>query len=111
MSKYSRSGGKFTGNHTTLTPATSLIADIVKKCEHVTKISPGFLKMGLKPIRGQRRVKIIDEPGRILLAVRDNASQQELHVYSNNHQEAKLAIARGVRNAGFGVSFEDRTKL
>ncbi len=109
MSKYSRLGGKFTGNHTTLTPAASLIADIAARCKHVTKISPGFLKMGLRPVRGQRRVKIIDEPGRILLAVRDNASMQELHVYSNNHQKAKLAIARGVRNAGLGVSFEDRT--
>lgn len=106
--KHTRSGGKFSGNHTTLTPAACLIADVAAKCSAVDKISPGFLKAGLKSVNGQRRVKIIDLGTCILLAVRDNASQQEVHVYANDHQAAKLAIARGARNAGLHISFENR---
>ena len=54
---------------------------------------------------GQRRVKITDEGSAILLSIRDNASNQEVRVYADNNQEAKLAIARGVRNAGMRLSF------
>lgn len=103
--KYSRSGGKFSGNHTTLTPAASLVADIAHACESVTKISPGFLKAGLKSVGGKRRVKITDDGSRLLLSVRDNTSQQEVHIYARDMQSAKLAIARGVRDAGLSVSF------
>ncbi len=106
--KYTRSGGKFSGNHTTLTPAACLVADVADKCQAVYRISPGFLKAGLKSVNGQRRVKIIDLGTCILLAVRDNASQQEVYVYADNAQAAKLAIAKGARNAGLNISFENR---
>jgi hypothetical protein len=105
MSKHSRSGGKFTGNHTTLIPAATVVCDIANACLFVTKITPGFIKAGLKSVNGQRRVKITDKEGAILLSVRDNTSQQEVFVYSSNMQVAKLAIARGVRNAGMHLSF------
>ena len=103
--KYSRSGEKFSGNHTTLTPAACLVADIAHACESVTKISPGFLKAGLKSVSGQRRVKITGHDGYILLSIRDNTSCQEVHVYTSNIQTAMLAIARGARNIGLSISF------
>lgn len=61
--KYSRSGGKYTGNHTTLSPLAATVCDIANKCDVVTKISPGFLKAGLRSVNGQRRVKITDKNG------------------------------------------------
>lgn len=107
--KYSRSGGKFSGNHTTLSPAACLVADIAASCPHVYRISPGYLKAGLRAANGQRRVKIIDQSNCILLAVRDNASQQELHVYANPRQAAKLAIAKGARTAGLHIAFQSHS--
>lgn len=103
--KYSRSGGKFSGNHTTLSPAACLVADIAHMCSAVTKISPGFLKAGLKSVNGQKRVKITDDGSQLLLAVRDNTSHQEVHVYTNDMQTAKLAVAQGARTAGLHISF------
>ena len=103
--KDTRSGGKYSGNHTTLTPAAALVCDIAHDCPFVTRISPGFLKAGLKSANGNRRVKITEDGGQILLSVRDNASHQEVHVYATNMWAAKLAIARGARNANLAISF------
>ena len=103
--KYSRSGGKFTGNHTTLIPAACTVADIAQDCPSVTKISPGFIKAGLKSVNGMRRVKITDDRLCILLSVRDNTSHQELRIYVTDMQAAKLTIAQGARNAGLNISF------
>ena len=103
--KDSRSGGKFSGNHTTLIPAAAIVADIAHACPFVTKISPGFIKAGLRSVAGQRRVKITDDGASILLSVRDNTSHQEIHVYSNDIQATKLAIAKGARNAGLRIAF------
>lgn len=106
--KNARSSGKFTGNHTSLTAAASLVSDIAAKCESVYKISPGFLKAGLKSVRGKRRVKIINKGSCLLLAIRDNISQQEVHVYASDTHAAASAIADGAREAGLLVTFEDR---
>ncbi len=106
MSKYSRSGGKYTGNHTTLIPLATITCDIANSIPEVTKITPGFIKAGLKSVSGQRRVKIIDEHKHcIYLSVRDNNSHQEVRVYVTDIQEARTAIARGLRNAGIGIRF------
>lgn len=85
MSKYSRLGGKFTGNHTTLIPAATIICDIADACPVVTKISPGFIKAGLKSVNGQRRVKITERDGAILLSIRDNTSHQEVLIAHKKH--------------------------
>lgn len=97
MSKHSRSGGKFTGNHTTLIPVAAIICDIADACPSVTKITPSFIKAGLNSVNGQRRVKITEKDGAILLSIRDNASHQEVYVYAKDKQAAKLAIAREIR--------------
>ncbi len=105
MSKDSRSGGKYSGNHTTLIPAAAIVCDIAHACPSVTKISPGFIKAGLHSAHGNRRVKITDSEGSILLSVRDNTSHQEVRVYTSDMQAAKLAIARGAINANLGIGF------
>lgn len=103
--KNSRSGGKFSGNHTTLTPIAAQVCDIANKCAAVHNISPGFLRAGLPSVNGKRRVKLTDKKGGILLAIRDNTSHQEVYIYADDVQEAKLSIAQGCRNLGLGISF------
>lgn len=105
MSKYTRSGGKFSGNHTTLIPAASTIADIANKCESVYKISPGFIKSGLPSVQGRRRIKISDDKNYILLVIRDNVSQQEVYVYARDQEAARLWISKGAKKAGLQVTF------
>lgn len=103
-SKYSRSGGKFSGNHTTLIPAACTIADIAHACESVYKISPGIIKAGLRSVSGKRRLKVSQNGDTyLLLQVRDNASQQQVHVYTNDLQGTVNAIAEGARDAGLLV--------
>jgi len=105
MSKDSRSGGKFSG-HTTLVPAAVLVADIANKSAHVYRICPGYIKAGLKSVSGHKRVKITNEGKYILLAVRDNVTQQEVHVYAKDSQQAMLDIAKGARDAGLTIAFK-----
>lgn len=104
MSKDSRSGGKFSG-HTTLVPAAVVVADIANKSDAVYRICPGYIKAGLRSVSGHKRVKITKEGSYVLLAVRDNTSQQEVHVYATDVQQAMLDIARGSRNAGLAIAF------
>lgn len=105
MSKDSRSGGKYSGNHTTLTPLAATVCDIANVIPQVTKISPGYLKGGQRSVSGQRRVKITRKAREVLLSVRDTTSHQEVHVYADDIQEAALAIARGCRDKGVRISF------
>jgi len=105
MSKHSRSGGKYTGNHTTLIPAASIVCDIAAACPSVTKITPGYIKAGLKSANGHRRVKITEKGNAIMLSVRDNASHQEVYVYASDVKSAKLAIAQGAKDKGLNVGF------
>ena len=106
MSKYSRSGGKYTGNHTTLIPLACVVCDIAAAIPEVTKITPGFIKPGLKSVGGQRRVKFTDENEHcVLLSVRDNTSHQEVRVYVTDTQEAKLVLARRLRDNDIAIRF------
>jgi hypothetical protein len=103
--KDSRSGGKYSGNHTTITNTAAIVCDVAHACPHVTRISPGFVRAGLKPVNGNRRVKITEDGAEILLSVRGNTSHQQIHVYTTDMHAAKLAIARGARNANLAISF------
>jgi hypothetical protein len=106
VSKDSRSGGKFTGNHTTLILLAALVCDIANDLSQVTKISPGFIKSGLKPVNGHRRVKFTDESEHcILLSIRDNISHQEVHIYVTNLQVARTTLARKLRDADIAICF------
>ena len=74
MSKDSRSGGKYCGSHTTAIPTAAMLGDIAQKRPEVSKILLGFIKAGLKSANGQKRVKLIDCEGSVLLSVRDNTT-------------------------------------
>lgn len=101
--KNTRMGGKFGGGHTTVVPAAATVADIADECAYVTKISVGFIKSGLKPMKGVRRIKLSVSNGSLLISVRDNISHQELRVYTSDVERAKHAIASGAHKAGFVV--------
>lgn len=103
--KTTRSGRKYCGAHTTMIPAAIIVADIAHKQPEVSLISPGFIKAGLKSVQGQRRIKISDCIGGVLLSVRDNTTHQEVRIYTTDFQTTKLAIARGARNAGLHIAF------
>ena len=109
--KYSRAGKKFSGNHTTLTPLASSIADIAQACPTVTKISPGFIKAGLKPVQGKRRLKVTDFGTALLLSIRDNTSHQEIYVYATDKLKAKDAIVQGAEAEGILVTHRPLTKV
>ena len=110
MSKTSKSGGKYTGNHTTLIDLAFDVCNIANKCPEVKRISPGFITSGLPSVAGQRRVKITFEADYILLSIRGNTSFQEVHVYVWNLQPALEWIARGIRNHGVAICFDARNK-
>ncbi|HCC04871.1 TPA: hypothetical protein DEP58_01020 [Patescibacteria group bacterium] len=106
MSKYSRSGGKYTGNHSTLIPLACMACDFVYKFFEVNKISPGFIKSGLRSVNGNRNVKISSESCTcVLLSIRDNTSFQEVRVYTNDMQNTKLELARKLRNCDVPIRF------
>ena len=100
-----RSGDKYTGTHTMVIPAAAILADIANKQPEVTKISLGFIKAGLPSAGGVRRAKITERQGNLLIAVRDNTSQQEIAVYTPEMQKTKLALFRDGQKAGIEISF------
>lgn len=105
MSKYSRIGGKFNGKHTTLIPLATDICDVIKKCVFIKTISPGFIKAGLPSAHGRKSIKITEKKGALLLAIRDNVSHQQVHVYVSDIAMAKDYIVHECRSLGLDVSF------
>jgi len=79
--------------------------DIAAKQQDVTKVTPGYINVGQRSANGQRKVKIVRKNSHVLLSVQDNATHQDVYVYTNNQHETVLAIARGARNAGLAISF------
>ena len=109
--KNTRSGGKFGGTHTTLTETAIVLVDIADNCDEVTKISPGFIKSGDGNGRGERRVKIFESGGMIVLTVRQGSTTQEVRIVSKDPQRTKLAIARGARNHHIAISFGRKEEI
>ncbi len=107
MKKDHRSGGKYTGSHTTVIPAAGLLTDIADQQPEVTKIALGYIKAGLPSAAGKRRAKITERLGNLLLSVRDNVSQQEITVYSTDLKQSKRALYQGALKFGIEVSFVD----
>lgn len=103
-SKGKRSGGKFTGNHTSMTSGAALVADIADGCAYITKISPGFIKAGLRGSGGKKRVKITQNDAGFKLGVRDNTSHQEIFIFAEELTAAKEYLVREIEKEGFIVS-------
>lgn len=105
-SKGHRSGGKYTGSHTTVIPAAAIMCDVAEKCADVRKIALGFIKSGIRSANGNRRVKISREGAAFLLSVRDNTAHQDIWVYPNARDQYVLeTLARAVRNNNMHLSF------
>ena len=105
MSKSSRSGGKYSGSHTTLIPAAAFVCDLIEPCEAVTKITIGFIKPGLRPAGGNKRIKVTKNDSVIHVAVRGNISQQEFFVYPGNSFEDVIQIIRSRLKKKKGTNF------
>jgi hypothetical protein len=107
MKKDHRSGGKYSGSHTTVVPAAGFLVDVAYTQQEVTKLSLGFIKGGLPSIEGKRRAKITVRPGNLLVVVRDNTSHQEVTVYTNDPLKTRRALYRDGLKHGIEVSFVD----
>ena len=103
-----RWGGKLGGNHSTVIEvAWRFLPDVIKE-ESIVRISPGFITAG-KSVSGRSSVKIINDKNCILLSVRGASAHQEIRVFADNHEKAKLAIKQAAEKASFHTSFGDRT--
>lgn len=100
-----RSGGKFGKNHSTLTEAGAIIADIAAKCEHVTKVIHGVITVPRGSSGSSRRVKIQQAGHALKVAVVAGASHQELFVYATDRDAAQLYIKLGAEKENFKVTF------
>lgn len=103
--KDTRSGGKWSGNHTTLISLAAQAGDIAVTCPYVTSISPGYLTAGMGRGTSCQRVKIVNRKSGILLSVRQSGSHQEVHVLSRDIHQTMLRIARGLRDQGIQIAF------
>lgn len=99
-----RWGGKLGGNHTTIIEAAWRFLPEIIKDKSITKISPGFITAG-KSSTGRNSVKIVDDCGCILLSVRGASVHQEIRIFADDLQVAKLVVAKAARNAEFHISF------
>lgn len=104
MAKTSRAGGKYTGTHTTLIPLAATVCDIAHTCINVTKISPGFITSGLRPLRGLRRIKINEREAGLRLSIRDNTSLQEIHLYVTDIEATKKALALSLKDQSIKIT-------
>lgn len=102
MAKHQRRT-KLTNTHTTYIPAAYELREYIRRFGEVTRIAAGIIRPGLHAV--PKRVKIVDDSGAVLLKVRGSTSLQEIRIYTTDRQKTKLAIARGARDLGFGISF------
>ncbi len=103
-----RSGGKFGGSHTSYIPLAEVLVDIVAGYQDVVKISAGFIKAGLPSVSGQRRVKLADIQGGVLLSIRDNTSHQEVWVYTSDVSKTKRSMSQMIREKKIHLSFGEQ---
>lgn len=101
-----RQGGKYCGSHTTIIPITGPLVDTAVDEAEVSKVYLGFIKAGLPPVNGQRRVKFTTDQGSLLLTVRGNTTQQEIRIYTNDVEKTRLSLARFARSQGIHISFQ-----
>jgi hypothetical protein len=106
-SKHNRAGGKFSGTHTSVIPAAATLADAASVLPTVTKIAPGFIKAGLRPTRGKRRIKLTVQDAAVFAAVRDNTSHQELAIFTQTPQETATELVHALADKDMQVVVAD----
>jgi hypothetical protein len=105
MSKHSRAGGKFTGNHNTLIEQAALVADYAVQSSLCYKVSPGLIKGGLRSVSGKFRVKFTTlDNGNIKAEVRGNNAKQIVHLYTDNAENLVKALLPRLEEKGIIVS-------
>ena len=105
MKKGHRAGGKLTSSHTTVTDLGGTVVDFLETVHTVQKVSLGRLRTRSGKSSGVRRVKISDDTGCILLELTQNRSVQTIRFFTCSPHQAKLALARFVRDNGMELRF------
>ncbi|OGC51005.1 hypothetical protein A3A69_01095 [candidate division WWE3 bacterium RIFCSPLOWO2_01_FULL_37_15] len=100
-----RQGGKITRSHTTAIELSAKIVDFLQKQELVTKISLGPIEVHGAGRGASWTVKIVDESRCILVASSQSGTVQQIRFYTGKPQEVKLALARFIRDSGWGLRF------
>ena len=96
---------KLTSSHTSLTDSAKQIVLILDRDSHVSKISAGFIKAGLRPLKsGTKRIKINQSKKYLLLSVRGNTSHQELHVYTDNPEQTIANLQKKLKHFSLSTS-------
>lgn len=85
-------GKKRGGRHTTCIDAAIPVVKFAEKLPEVTKISPGFIKSGIRG--GRQRIKLKDIVGGVRLIIRGSTCVQEVKVYSQNPGTTKMAFIK-----------------
>lgn len=84
-------GRKKGGNHTTIIDAAVDVVKYAQSLKQVSRVSPGFIKSGLKG-GVKHRIKIMREQGSLLLKVRGGISFQEIRVYTSYPEDVQKII-------------------
>lgn len=112
MPKHRVDHKKISGNHTTLIAAAVPLVKSIIDLETVRRISPGFIRAGLRNLQKfPARVKITTGNGHIKLVVRAQTVVQEIYVYTSEPGTVMTLIAATARTAGYQVTEEVLTKV
>ncbi len=97
---------KITRSHTTATKAAQEIVEILRGHPEVKKISLGFIKAGLRPLKGgsPRRIKAWERDGGLHLTVRDNVTVQEMSIYVTDTEPVLRSLKSAVPDRGFSIT-------
>lgn len=79
-----RSGKKFAQGHTSATKSVAILADKLVQSGLVKKISLGYIRSGLRPLHGRKRLKIKSDKGSLLIALREGITVQEIRVFGDD---------------------------
>ncbi|MEF3692103.1 MAG: DUF2103 domain-containing protein [Candidatus Moraniibacteriota bacterium] len=84
-------GEKRGGKHTTIIDAAVEVVRYLQSLKQVSRVSPGYIRSGLKG-GVKHRIKIIEEQGALLLKVRGGISFQEIRVYTSSPEKVQKII-------------------
>ncbi len=110
--KTHRSGGKYTGSHTTLHDEFACrVADIVANCPHVYKIAITKIDGGLRVPRN-RHVKIsVHSANCYRLSIRGNMTYVQIEVYIiGDRSLSGRAFACALRDSGISICFDEKDR-
>lgn len=90
--RISLSGKKYAGNHSSYTKMAGELVRELEKYPEVKKISAGIIKTNLPNLRGDKRIKMVDEGACLLLRIRGNISMQEVRIYGLSIEDGAAIV-------------------